>query len=134
MEGCEIFENNQTTFLDFLVFLFRRSDFYFNCFIYCDSRKCYRDGFLVPCFTWIRIKQVDEVGTWLTDNMGIFFVPAGVGLMSNFGVLANTWWQLLIIMAVTTTLMIGFVGKVVQTIKWRTEKDVLVEKGDRTSA
>lgn len=85
-------------------------------------------------FKWIRIKQVDEVGTWLTDNMGIFFVPAGVGLMSNFGVLANTWWQLLIIMAVTTTLMIGFVGKVVQTIKWRTEKDVLVEKGDRTNA
>ncbi len=90
--------------------------------------------FLALHFKWIRIKQVDEVGTWLTDNMGIFFVPAGVGLMSNFGVLANTWWQLLIIMAVTTTLMIGFVGKVVQTIKWRTEKDVLVEKGDRTNA
>lgn len=85
-------------------------------------------------FKWIRIKQVDKVGTWLTDNMGIFFVPAGVGLMSNFGVLANTWWQLLIIMAVTTTLMIGFVGKVVQTIKWRTDKDVVVEKGDRTNA
>ncbi len=42
-------------------------------------------------FKWIRIKQVDEVGTWLTDNIGIFFVPAGVGLMSNFGVLASTW-------------------------------------------
>ena len=37
-------------------------------------------------------------------------------------------------MSVTMTLMIGFVGKVVQTIKWRTEKDVLVEKGDRTNA
>lgn len=85
-------------------------------------------------FSWIRIKQVNEVGTWLTDNMGIFFVPAGVGLMSNFGVLANTWWQLLIIMAVTTILMMGFVGKVVQTIKWRAEKDVVVKKGDGTNA
>lgn len=85
-------------------------------------------------FNWIRIKQVDEVGTWLTDNMGIFFVPAGVGLMSNFGVLANTWWQLLIIMAVTTILMMGFVGKIVQTIKWRAEKDVVAEKGDGTNA
>lgn len=85
-------------------------------------------------FNWIRIKQVDEVGTWLTDNMGIFFVPAGVGLMSNFGVLANTWWQLLIIMAVTTILMMGFVGKIVQTIKWRAEKDVAAEKGDGTNA
>lgn len=85
-------------------------------------------------FNWIRIKQVDEVGTWLTDNMGIFFVPAGVGLMSNFGVLANTWWQLLIIMAVTTILMMGFVGKIVQTIKWRAEKGVVAEKGDGTNA
>jgi hypothetical protein len=36
-------------------------------------------------------------------------------------------------MAVTTILMIEFVGKVVQIIKWRIEKNVLVEKGDRTN-
>ncbi len=63
------------------------------------------------------MEQVDEVGTWLTNNMGIFFVPAGVGLMSNFGVLANTWWQLLVIMAITTMLMMGFVGRIVQAVK-----------------
>lgn len=69
----------------------------------------------------LRLEQVDEIGTWLTDNMGIFFVPAGVGLMANFGVLANTWWQLLIIMAVTTVLMMAFVGKIVQFIKAKVE-------------
>lgn len=68
-------------------------------------------------FKWLKMEQVDEVGTWLTDNMGIFFVPAGVGLMSNFDILAQTWWQLLIIIFVTTFLMIAFVGKVVQGIK-----------------
>lgn len=68
-------------------------------------------------FKWVRMDQVDEVGTWLTNNMGIFFVPAGVGLMANFGILANTWWQLLVIMVVTTTLMIAFVGRIVQAVK-----------------
>lgn len=68
------------------------------------------------------MEQVDEVGTWLTNNMGIFFVPAGVGVMSNFGILKNTWWKLLIIMVVTTILMIAFIGKIVQTVKHRVEK------------
>ncbi|MFL2106074.1 CidA/LrgA family protein [Desemzia sp. FAM 23991] len=90
--------------------------------------------FLALQFNWVRVEQVDEVGTWLTDNMGIFFVPAGVGLMSNFGVLANTWWQLLIIMAVTTILMMGFVGKIVQSVKGIVKKNKLVEKGEGSHA
>ncbi|MFL2101078.1 CidA/LrgA family protein [Desemzia sp. FAM 23989] len=90
--------------------------------------------FLALQFNWVRVEQVDEVGTWLTDNMGIFFVPAGVGLMSNFGVLANTWWQLLIIMAVTTILMMGFVGKIVQSVKGIVKKNKLVEKGEDSHA
>lgn len=70
----------------------------------------------------LHLEQVDEIGTWLTDNMGIFFVPAGVGLMANFGILADTWWQLLIIMFVTTILMMAFVGKIVQFIMGKVEK------------
>lgn len=90
--------------------------------------------FLALHFKWIRMEQVDEVGTWLTDNMGIFFVPAGVGLISNFGLLADTWWQLLIIMAVTTLLMMGFVGRIVQAIKRRAEKNAVPEKGENSRA
>ena len=67
-------------------------------------------------FNWLNLEQVDEVGTWLTDNMAIFFVPAGVGLMTNFNVLAESWLQLLIIMIVTTAIMMWFVGQVVQKI------------------
>jgi len=71
-------------------------------------------------FDWLKMAQVDEVGTWMTDNMAIFFVPAGVGLMTNFDVLAESWLQLLIIMIVTTALMMWFVGKVVQRVKGHT--------------
>lgn len=85
--------------------------------------------FIALHFKWLGVDQVDEIGTWLTDNMGIFFVPAGVGLMANFGILANTWWQLVIIMVVTTILMMGFVGHIVQFIKRKSD-----EKGGETNA
>lgn len=78
--------------------------------------------FLTLHMKWLRVEQVDEIGTWLTSNMGIFFVPAGVGLMANFGVLADTWWQLLILMFITTFLMMGLVGKIVQAIKLKADK------------
>lgn len=80
-------------------------------------------------FKWIRLIQVEEVGNWLTDNMAIFFVPAGVGLMTNFGILGDIWWQLLVTIFITTTLMIAFVGLVVQWFKRKTD-----EKSQDTSS
>lgn len=77
--------------------------------------------FLALHFNVVKLEQVDEVGTWLTDNMAIFFVPAGVGLMTNFDVLAESWIQLVIIMVVTVALMMTFVGRVVQKIKRQSE-------------
>lgn len=77
--------------------------------------------FMALHFKWIKMDQVEEVGTWLTDNMAIFFVPAGVALMTNFGILGEVWWQLLITIAITTTLMIAFVAWLVQVIKRKLE-------------
>ena len=77
--------------------------------------------FIALHFNWLKMSQVEEVGNFLTDNMAIFFVPAGVGLMTNFGILGDVWWQLLITIFVTTTLMLGFVGLVVQFMKRRAE-------------
>lgn len=68
-------------------------------------------------FKLLNLNQVDEVGTWLTDNMAIFFVPAGVGLMTNFELLGEVWLQLVIIMIVTTSIMMWFVGTLVQKVK-----------------
>lgn len=63
---------------------------------------------------WIKISQIEEVGSWLSDNMGIFFVPAGVGILANLSALSDNWWQLLIVLSITTTLMLAFVAKIVQ--------------------
>lgn len=72
--------------------------------------------FLALHFNLLALSAVDEVGNWLTDNMAIFFVPAGVGLMTNLGVLADFWFELLIIALITTIVMLGFVGLIVQKL------------------
>lgn len=82
-------------------------------------------------FNWIKIEQVEEVGNWLTDHMGIFFVPAGVGLMTNFDVLAGTWQQLLIIILVSTAFMMVFVGGVVQFVKRKSEHRSIEKELDK---
>lgn len=81
--------------------------------------------FLALHFKVVPMREVEEVGTWLTNNMGIFFVPAGVGLMANFDTLADTWWQLLLIIVVTTALMMAFVGRVVQYMKRKFDKRIV---------
>jgi holin-like protein len=85
--------------------------------------------FIALHFKWIKLKQVEEVGNWLTYNMAIFFVPAGVGLMTNFGILGDIWWQLLVTIFVTTALMIGFVALVVQWLKRRKDEKTEQQAG-----
>lgn len=72
--------------------------------------------FLALHFNFLELSAVDEVGTWLTDNMAIFFVPVGVGLMTNFDILADFWFELLIILFITSIFMMGFIGIIVQKI------------------
>lgn len=88
--------------------------------------------FIALHFGWIKLSQVDEVGTWLTDNMAILFVPAGVGLMTNFELLGDVWFQLLIIMVVTVSIMMCFVGTLVQKIMGKTGQKVKKTEIERT--
>ena len=88
--------------------------------------------FIALHFGWIKLSQVDEVGTWLTDNMAILFVPAGVGLMTNFELLGDVWFQLLIIMVVTVSIMMWFVGTLVQKIMGKAGQKVKKTEIERT--
>lgn len=65
-------------------------------------------------FGWIKKSSIKMVGTWLTDNMAIFFVPAGVGLMTHFDTLQSIWWQLLLVVLITVIMLLICIGKFVQ--------------------
>lgn len=76
--------------------------------------------FIALHFNLLKIERVEEAGDWLVNNMAIFFVPAGIGLMTNFDIIGAIWWQLLIIVGVSATLMMWFVGFIVQFVMNRT--------------
>lgn len=71
---------------------------------------------------WIKIEEVEGAGNWLVNNMALFFVPAGIALMTNFNLLQTIWWQVILIVLLSTAFMIVTVGWIVQWAKRRSEK------------
>ena len=66
--------------------------------------------FLSLAFRWIKPHQVGSISTLLTQNMGLFFVPAGVGLMNAMGIISQYWVVLLTASLVSTLLVIASVA------------------------
>lgn len=74
------------------------------------------------------MEKVADVGNFLTNNMAIFFVPAGVGLMSHLDILASIWGRLLIIIFISLITVLTLVGIIVQKIKNKAEKSASVKE------
>jgi len=55
----------------------------------------------------------------LTGNMALFFVPAGVGIMAAFDILAKSWYEIVIISIVSTICVIAAVGLTQQWMERR---------------
>ena len=66
--------------------------------------------FVSLAFRWVKPEKVDKLSKLLTDNMGLFFLPAGVGLMTSFGVISQYWPFLLIASVISTVLVIASVA------------------------
>lgn len=64
----------------------------------------------------VKVENISNVTNFLLDHLSFFFIPAGVGLMSSFGIIKATWWQLLVVCLLTTIIVIGTTGIVVQFI------------------
>lgn len=58
--------------------------------------------FLSLQFKWIKLEDVETVGTWLKNHLAIFFVPITVQIMIYFDVLKAQWLSLAIVLVVTT--------------------------------
>lgn len=70
----------------------------------------------------IKTEQVDSVSEFLTQNMGIFFVPAGVGLITQLELLKQYWISITLSMVLSTILVLGVVARVQQRLERRTER------------
>ncbi|MDE5651272.1 MAG: CidA/LrgA family protein, partial [Duncaniella sp.] len=58
----------------------------------------------------VRIFWVDKISDFLVNNLGFFFVPAGVGLMRCFGLIADQWLPIVGATVVSTFVIIAVTG------------------------
>ena len=65
---------------------------------------------------WIKLEQVEKAGGFLTDNLAILFLPAGVGVMVYFPVIAQNWLSLSVVTVVSTVFTLGFTAWLVQRL------------------
>lgn len=66
--------------------------------------------FLALTFKLVKPHKVKKISTFLTDNMGLFFLPAGVGLMSSLGIISKYWAVIVTASVVSTILVIASVS------------------------
>ena len=78
--------------------------------------------FILLCTKVIRLEQIENISKFLLDHLAFFFIPAGVGLMSSFGIIKDTWLKLIIVCVVTTIIVIASTGLIVQFISGKLNK------------
>ena len=78
--------------------------------------------FLSLQFKIIKLEGVEKTSNFLTDNLAILFIPAGVAIISNFNKIKNIWVLLAIICFVSTIISLIFVGRLTQHLIKRGEK------------
>lgn len=64
--------------------------------------------FLFLIFGIIKERHIKETCDFLVRNMGIFFVPPAVMILTNLEVIAGIWWKLIIVILIS--FLISFVS------------------------
>ncbi|MGY0179810.1 CidA/LrgA family protein [Lactococcus garvieae] len=81
--------------------------------------------FLALQFKVLKFTDVDEVGSFLINNMTILFLPAGVGIMAKWSLVSDFWWQIAVIVLLALIVNVFVLGHLVQFIKVKYEGDYL---------
>lgn len=58
----------------------------------------------------VKLRHVEGVADFMVHNIALFFVPAGVGLMNSFGILAAQWLPIVGAVAGSTFVIIAVTG------------------------
>ena len=70
----------------------------------------------------VKPDNVSSVANVFTKNMAIFFIPAGAGLMANFGLLSKFWMSIIITCSISTALVIAVVALIEQKMEKKKEE------------
>jgi len=67
----------------------------------------------------VRVKMIEDLTGFLMNHLAVFFVPAGVGLITVAGILKSSWVILLGISVVSSVIVMSVTAVVVQVIRRR---------------
>lgn len=79
--------------------------------------------FLALAFKVVKPNKVKKLSTLLTENMGLFFLPAGVGLMNSLGIISQYWVVIVTTSVVSTILVIASVALIQQKLGKETDEN-----------
>jgi holin-like protein len=71
----------------------------------------------------LEISQVEDAAQFLLDNMSLFFVPAGVGLLVYFDLIASYWLAIFLITVASFLAVMAATGITVQAIVRQRRQD-----------
>ena len=77
--------------------------------------------FLALLFKVVKPNKVKKLSTLLTENMGLFFLPAGVGFMNSLGIISQYWVVIVTASVVSTILVIASVALIQQKLGKETD-------------
>ena len=64
----------------------------------------------------VRLSHVEETGRFLIEIMPLMFIPAAVGLLESWGILAPIWIPIVGITLITTVIVMIVSGKITQFV------------------
>lgn len=88
--------------------------------------------FICLCTGIIKLGQVEKVGTALTDNIGLLFVPAGISVVKSLGLIAENPVLILGLIFISTLLLLLCTGFFSQVIVKLTDSKVKEQKAKET--
>lgn len=64
----------------------------------------------------VKLSHVEETGRFLIEIMPLMFIPAAVGLLESWGILASIWIPIIGITLITTVIVMIVSGKITQFV------------------
>ncbi|GAA0182246.1 CidA/LrgA family protein [Clostridium sediminicola] len=70
-------------------------------------------------FKIVKVEMIDDISDFLLGYLPFFFIPAGVGLISNLDLLKEKWLEILLVCTLSTIIAIIVTGLTIQFVKRR---------------
>ncbi|WP_414044295.1 antiholin-like murein hydrolase modulator LrgA [Macrococcus animalis] len=78
--------------------------------------------FICLCTGIVKLGQVEKLGTTLTDNIGLLFVPAGISVVKSLGLISEHPFLIIGLIFISTILLLLCTGFFSQMLVMTTER------------